>query len=227
MPDIFHKIPDKKSITVILLVVLCLFIYLSTLPIPIAESIDQKDEDQIEVAAYYKTNTSLLPEGYTPPQVLGIAATKESSIVTVTPTTTVKPTIKITTIPTSTIENIDFTPTSTVEGRDSDRVLIFRLLKDSIEEYLFYYGQMPKIYVDKSSTPLTKEPSELIYFYNDTENRTNALSINLGSESYVFSLVDNCDNEQSSDNIFAFAYSTENKSLILCKESGDIEEYGF
>ncbi|BDQ04689.1 MAG: hypothetical protein KatS3mg084_0207 [Candidatus Dojkabacteria bacterium] len=117
--------------------------------------------------------------------------------------------------------NIRFTSKSTVEGRDRDRELIFKLLVDNIEEYEFYYDKFPEIYVDKSETLLSDDPSSVIYFYNGTENKTNAMAINLGSESYMFIRVEACNKVVFEDYLIPLEYNIESKYLTLCMESGN------
>jgi hypothetical protein len=117
--------------------------------------------------------------------------------------------------------NIRLTSKSSIEGRDKDRELIFKLLIDTIEEYEFYHDRFPEIYIDKSSTLLSDDPSSVIYFYNGTENKTNAMAINLGSESYMFIRVEACNKVVFEDYLIPLEYNIESKYLTLCMESGN------
>ncbi len=123
--------------------------------------------------------------------------------------------------------NIRLTSKSTAEGRDKDRELIFRFLVDTIEEYEFYYDKLPEIYIDKSGTLLSDDPSSVIYFYNGTENKTNAMAINLGSESYMFIRVESCSKVVFEDYLMPFEFDIENKKVILCMESGNTKVHTF
>ncbi len=123
--------------------------------------------------------------------------------------------------------NIKLTSKSTAEGRDRDRELIFRFLLDTIEEYEFYHDKLPEIYIDKSGTLLSDDPSSVIYFYNGNENRTNAIAINLGNESYMFIRVESCTKVVFEDYLMPFEFNIENKKIILCMESGGTKIHTF
>ena len=114
---------------------------------------------------------------------------------------------------------------STVAGRDEERILIAQLITDNITEYYFKYGLYPGLYKDKSQTELSTDPSYIIYFYNNEENKTNALAFTLGDDKgdYSLSRVVSCENIEVKENELKFSYHE--AQLNLCRENGDVEVF--
>lgn len=228
---IFSKLKEVfgKKITTLFLLFAVIFLIAVTLLSDQNSALQLQGEVLGIQEEYSKPNSAFLPEGFifqdsTSPTPINLFKTSP----TIKPT---KPQTQKTSLSTPTVKptslDIDIDSSSTIEGRDRDREIIFKYLYDSIEEYLFYYDKLPEIYIDKSATLLSDEPSELIYFYNGDENKTNAISINLGTESYVFSRFNKCEDVQFDENLFAFTYSLEDKKIFLCLESGKAIEYEF
>ncbi len=114
---------------------------------------------------------------------------------------------------------------STVEGRDLDRKILIKLIALRISEYNFIYSKFPILYGDKSSTKLSDEQSEFIYFYNQDENRINALGISVISNTYLFREVRTCMENSSQMESINITYKPDQSYIYLCLENGGSEEY--
>jgi hypothetical protein len=117
----------------------------------------------------------------------------------------------------------DIKVSSTIEGRNKDRILLGEYLGELISEYRFLYQSDPKIYLDKSGNELNIEGSNNVYLYEDTKNRTNAIGATLPSDSYKFAFVGSCDGVIYDDfSLLYFFY--EKQKMNLCIEGNLVYE---
>jgi hypothetical protein len=205
--------PLLTIILICLLGIILLFYFLIAKPVSSASAVEPLDNE-----SFSSYNSDLLPPGYRYPELKTKTANTAKSASTLT--STVKP--KKTTKPKST--PIPEKVQSTLEARDQDRMLITELLADKVSEYFFYYEKLPELYSNKSESLLDTEGSEVIYFYNQSENKTNAMALNLSIDSYSIKRVSNC-SEKSLEGDVNITYSLEIGKLILCKESGESKEF--